>query len=154
MVVWLCKMFLMHWICRILLGKKSYHIFCIFMHRKSSLCTYCRTGTHRFLKLLRFSSLLGWCWHWLIMEHSVDWWSPLLPQWTNWHPQLLNLSKGNPSCYSGVTLAFGKVTLWYGLRATFIIRGYFLEEITAYEIQTSYITGQRYHDILRNFVVP
>ncbi|GBM85269.1 hypothetical protein AVEN_84097-1 [Araneus ventricosus] len=47
-----------------------------------------------------------------------------------------------------------KVTVWCCFTATFVIGPYFFEEITANGIQICYFTGQRYRDMLRDFVIP
>ncbi|GBM21932.1 hypothetical protein AVEN_187935-1 [Araneus ventricosus] len=47
-----------------------------------------------------------------------------------------------------------KVIVWCGFTATIIIVPYFFEEITASGIQICFVTGQRYRDMLRDFVIP
>ncbi|GBL74718.1 hypothetical protein AVEN_243593-1 [Araneus ventricosus] len=59
----------------------------------------------------------------------------------------------NPHTIQEQPLHPDKVTIWCGFTATFIIGPYFFEEITANGIQTCSVTGQRYRDMLRDFVI-
>ncbi|GBM09990.1 hypothetical protein AVEN_23983-1 [Araneus ventricosus] len=60
----------------------------------------------------------------------------------------------NPHAIQEQPLHSEKVTIWCGFTATFIIGPYFFEEITANGIQTCSVTGYRYRDMLREFVIP
>ncbi|GBM11606.1 hypothetical protein AVEN_180153-1 [Araneus ventricosus] len=60
----------------------------------------------------------------------------------------------NPHAIQEQPLHPDKVTICSGFKATFIIEPYFFEEITANRIQTCSVTGQRYRDMLRDFVIP
>ncbi|GBM15359.1 hypothetical protein AVEN_199623-1 [Araneus ventricosus] len=60
----------------------------------------------------------------------------------------------NPHAIQEQTLHRDKVTVRCGFRANFIIGPYFFDETTANGIQTCSIKGQRYRDMLRDFVIP
>ena len=73
MVVFLCQMFLAYWIYYILCIKSLMLYFAFFIPTKSSLCTYYRTGTQRFIKILCLIFLLEWYdswvnWPWNILR--------------------------------------------------------------------------------------
>ncbi|GBM83559.1 hypothetical protein AVEN_74946-1 [Araneus ventricosus] len=59
----------------------------------------------------------------------------------------------NPHVIQEQLLHHDKVTVWCSVTATFIIGSYCFEEITANGIQTCSVTGQRYCDMRRDFVI-
>ncbi|GBO04915.1 hypothetical protein AVEN_80951-1 [Araneus ventricosus] len=60
----------------------------------------------------------------------------------------------NPHAIQEQPLHPDKDTVWCGFTAIFIIGPYSFEEITANGIQTCSVTGQRYRDMLKDFVIP
>ncbi|GBN01704.1 hypothetical protein AVEN_242334-1 [Araneus ventricosus] len=79
------------------------------------MCTYCRTGTQRFVQLLRFSSLLEWWLTSLVHGTFYGVTRPLLPKWdVNTHNCRI-WAAVNPHTIQGQPLHPDKVTLWCGV---------------------------------------
>ena len=53
-----------------------------------------------------------------------------------------------------VSLFDAKVTVWYGITATFVLGPFFFEETTPTGPATCSVTGFRYATMLKNYVLP
>ncbi|GFX48816.1 uncharacterized protein TNCV_901981 [Trichonephila clavipes] len=110
--------------------------------------------TQRFVQFLHFSSFLRLVvdvtWPWDILksdETHFAWMAKFTPTIVEFgQRKILTLSRKKPYILK-------KETIWCDFTTTFLI-GYFFEEIKPNGIPTCSITGELYHDMLRDFVTP
>ena len=105
-------------VCQIPLYRKLYRVFCFITPTKWSLCTYCKTGTQRYVKHLSFNYLPGW---WLTSIDNGTICGVMKLTFASKDKittTTVKYGQGKHSCYSKISLAFGESNsiLWiYGL---------------------------------------